>query len=53
MTSERWQHHYVIFTQRLVGLLVKSVDISDLCCIIARGDYSKMGKALLVFFFHL
>ncbi len=39
------------FTQRLVSLLVKSVDISDLCCIIASGDYSKMGKTLLVFCF--
>ncbi len=24
MTSERWQHHNVIFTQRWIDLLVKS-----------------------------
>ncbi len=34
MISERQQHHNVMFTQRLVGLLVKSVDFSNLCCII-------------------
>jgi len=33
MTIERWQHPYFIFTQRLVGLFVKSVDFSNLCCI--------------------
>ncbi len=29
--SERRQHHNVMFTQRLVGLLVKSADYSNLC----------------------
>ncbi len=33
MILESWQHHYFIFTQRLVGLLVKSVDFSNLCFI--------------------
>jgi len=25
MTVERWPHHHFVFTQRLVGLLVKSI----------------------------
>ncbi len=33
MTSERWQHHNINFTQRLVALLLKSADFSNLCCI--------------------
>ncbi len=36
MASERWQHHNVIFTQRLVDLLVKSVDFSNLHCIMCQ-----------------
>ncbi len=36
ITSERWQHYNVDFTQRLVCLLVKSVDFSNLCCIICQ-----------------
>ncbi len=34
-TAERWQCHYAIFAKRLVGLLVKSVDFSYLCCIMS------------------
>ncbi len=43
MTPERWQHHNVTFTQRLVGLLVKSVDFSNLFCV--NGDHSKWGNS--------
>ncbi len=44
MTSERWQHYNAIYTQRLVGLLVKSVDFSCLCCIICQWWPFKNGK---------
>ncbi len=44
MTSERWQHHNVTFTQRSVGLLVKSVHFSNLCCIMCQWWPLKMGK---------
>ncbi len=43
MTSERWQHH-VIFKQRLVGVLEKSVDFSNLCCIVCQWWPLKMEK---------
>ncbi len=36
MTSERLQHHNVTFTQRLISLLVKSVDFSCLHCIMSH-----------------
>ncbi len=51
MTSERWQHHNVIFTQRLVGLLVKSVDFSNLCCIMCQWWPFKNGETALFKFF--
>ncbi len=35
MTLERWQHNYIIFTQRLVALLGKSV-LSNLFCIMCQ-----------------
>jgi len=34
MTLERW--HFIGFLQRLIGLLVKSVYFSSLCCIICQ-----------------
>lgn len=49
LTLETWHHHF-IFTQRLVGLLVKAIDLSNTCCIICQwwrvqnGDGSKIGK---------
>ncbi len=46
LTSERWQNHYFIFTQRLVGLLVKSVDFSNLCCVMCQW---RQGKGTCVF----
>ncbi len=36
MTSERWQHHNVTFTQRFVAMLVKSGDFSNICCIMVN-----------------
>jgi len=41
MTLERWQHYYFIFTQILVGLLVKSVDFSNLCYIMITVTFQK------------
>ncbi len=49
MASERWQHHNVTSTQRLVGLLVKSVDFSHLCCIVSLVTFKK-GETFQVFF---
>ncbi len=40
MTSERWQHH-ITFTQRLVAVLVKSVDFFALY---ANGDSSQFSN---------
>ncbi len=51
MTSERWQHHNVTFTQRSVGLLVKSVHFSNLCCIMCQWWPLKNGKTALFKFF--
>ncbi len=47
MASERWQHHNVTFTQRLVGLLVKYVDFSCLCCIMCQWRPFKNGETAL------
>ncbi len=43
MTLERWQHHNVTFTQRSVGLLVKSVDFAIFVALDANGDCSKFA----------
>lgn len=52
MTLDRWQHHDVIFTQILVGLLVKSVVFSNHCCIISQwGPFGNGGKTRFVLFF--
>ncbi len=47
--SERWQHRYVILTQRLVGLLLKLADFSNLCALYTNGDQSKWEKAASFF----
>ncbi len=44
MTLERWQHYYITFTQRLVGLLVKSVAFSSFVAFYVSGGSSKMEK---------
>ncbi len=36
MALERWPHYTVTSIQRLVGLLVKSVHFSYLCCIMCQ-----------------
>ncbi len=51
MTSERWQHHNVTFTQRSVGLLVKSVHFSNLCCIMYQWWPLQIGERALFKFF--
>ncbi len=51
MTSERWQHHNVTFTQRSVGLLVKSVHFSNLCCIMCQWWPLQIGERALFKFF--
>jgi len=53
MTLERWQHHYFVFTQRLVGLLVKSVDFNNLSCIIYQWWKFKNGKKHCLTFAYL
>ncbi len=50
MTLERWQYHYFIFTQRLWGLLVKSIDFNNSCCIICQWWPFKMGKSTFFLF---
>ncbi len=50
MTLERWQHHCVIFTQKSVGLLVKSVDFCFLLLYMPMVT-SKMGGEHFSFFF--
>ncbi len=46
MTLERWQHNNVSFTQRLLGLLVKSVDFRNLCCIMCQWRSFKNGEKM-------
>ncbi len=52
ITSERLQHHNVGFTQRLVDLLVKCVEFSNLCCIMCQWWPFKNGKGALFKFFN-
>lgn len=40
MTSEGWKDHFIIYTLRLIALLVKSV------ALYANGDYSELEKCL-------
>ncbi len=51
MTSERWQHHNVIFTQRLVNLLVKSGEFINICWIMCQWWPFKNGERALFKFF--
>jgi len=39
---------FYFFTERLVGLLFKSVDFINLCCITCQRRELKMGKSTLV-----
>ncbi len=50
MSSERWQHCNVIFTHRLVALLVKSVDFSHLCCIMCQCWHFKHEEKVIFVF---
>lgn len=43
MALERWQRHYIIFTPRLVGLLVKSVDLATIFVVVYYS--SNTGKS--------
>ncbi len=51
MASERWQHYNVIFTQRLIGLLVKYVHFSNLCCIMCQWRPFKYKETALFKYF--
>ncbi len=51
ITSERWQNHYVTFTQRLVGLLANLLTLDVFVALCASGDHSKMGKEHVSSFF--
>lgn len=41
IASERWQHYYIIFTQRLIDLLTLAIFVASF----ANGDHSKMWKS--------
>ncbi len=44
MTSERWQHYNVTFTQGLVGLLVKSVELNVEKCFLLIFECSSLAQ---------
>ncbi len=48
ITSERWQHYYIIFTQRLIDQLTLAIFVASF----ANGDHSKMCKSPYMFQIH-
>ncbi len=44
MALERWQHHYIIFTPRLVGLLVNCVDLATIFVVVYYSSNSRKSS---------